>query len=236
MNSSLILNTMQYLQVCHGLSATQSVVLFQSTLRLATVPLKYFLDRNQGMNHFSQFYGGANKTNLQDVTVISSDQKRVVGSLRLQRFYDKLIWRDFQLDMKRNKITNPDQISHYKSYYMPSSLICQLAQVWGQIEVCTAFYTIQHYPQYQPTMDGISIFCSHDPTFTLPALAIPLSYLLLNNSLHPGLINIRENWTPLAKLLASVYVSCGLIVLPQSYSIAFLSYGLMHLSFQLKNR
>jgi len=86
--------------------------------------------------------------------------------------------------------------------------------VWGQFELYSALYTVQHYPQYQTALGAAEVFCNHDPTFILPALIIPLNYLMLNNSTHPFLINIREGWTPLFKLLASVYISFGFIILP----------------------
>jgi len=63
----------------------------------------------------------------------------------------------------------------------------------------------------------------------MPFLAVILNYMLLNNSSHPWLVNVRQSWSPFYQLLASVYLSAALIVLPQSFTWAYLSYGFVHL-------
>ena len=97
----------------------------------------------------------------------------------------------------------------------------------GQYWVYSGLYVAQQYPEYS---EAVSIFCEHDPTFIFPVGIIALNYILLNNSAHPWLINIRESWTPFWKMLGMVYLSSGFIVLPQSFSIAYMSYGLTHLA------
>ena len=120
-----------------------------------------------------------------------------------------------------------------RSYYLPSSLLSSGFQIYAQACIYQALYVIQHYPQYAGSAQAVQFFCEHDPTFTTPVLAVILNYCILRNSEHPWLVNVREGWTPFYQLLASVYLSAAFIVLPQSFTWAYLSYGLAHL-FQQK--
>jgi hypothetical protein len=55
------------------------------------------------------------------------------------------------------------------------------------------------------------------------------NYLLLTHSEHPFLVNVRKDWTVLARGLLCLYGSAAFIVLPQSFSIAYISYAFTHM-------
>ena len=50
------------------------------------------------------------------------------------------------------------------------------------------------------------------------------------------MINIRNRWTPMAKMLIITYLSCVSMVLPQSYVISYMAFGVTHLMVELVRR
>ena len=69
----------------------------------------------------------------------------------------------------------------------------------------------------------------YDPTFILPMAFMSLNYLLLQRSDHPFLINLRNNWSPITKGLLIIYASAFSIVLPQTYLVSWIGFGMTHL-------
>ena len=48
-----------------------------------------------------------------------------------------------------------------------------------------------NHPQYYEHIKDAAYWSSHDPTFTLPIAVMLFNYVLLSNSTHPFLVNIR---------------------------------------------
>eukprot|EP00347_Sterkiella_histriomuscorum_P015910 403355219 len=70
--------------------------------------------------------------------------------------------------------------------------------MYGQYIMVRALNTMSNYPQYYP--EHISTMLQHDPTFIMPMALMLVNYLLLKNSDHPFLINIRNRWFMLQAL------------------------------------
>ena len=72
------------------------------------------------------------------------------------------------------------------------------------------------------------MWSQHDPTYLLPIVVMMANYFLITKSEHPFLINVRKDWSPLSRSFLCLYGSAMFIVLPQSYSIAYLSFLISH--------
>ena len=73
------------------------------------------------------------------------------------------------------------------------------------------------------------MFFDIDTYFIGPVFCVGVNYLILHKSQHPWLINIREGWSNVAKLSAALYMAAPFIILPQSFTVAWLSYGAVHM-------
>lgn len=93
-----------------------------------------------------------------------------------------------------------------------------------------ALSLISNHPEfYTEFLRDVSFWSSHDPNFIMPALVMALNYALLQNSRHPFLVNVRQHWSPFGKAVCVLYGSGVAMVLPQTYLISYLTFGLTHL-------
>ena len=90
-----------------------------------------------------------------------------------------------------------------------------------------------NHPHYYEHIKDAAYWSSYDPTFAMPIAVMILNYTLLNGSSHPFLVNIRQNWSETAKTLLVIYGSSLAIVLPQSYLISYMAFGVSHLIVRL---
>ena len=123
-------------------------------------------------------------------------------------------------DLKR------DKTEHLIHYYKPSFILAQIFSLYPQLIVYKSLSVISQYQQYYPEF---IVWSTYDPTFMLPISVMITNYVLLNSSEHPFLINLRNDWTTTSKALLCLYSSAAFIVLPKSFSIAFLGYAVTHL-------
>lgn len=86
-----------------------------------------------------------------------------------------------------------------------------------------------HPEYYSVFMKDVAYWSSFDPSFSMPALLMIMNYTLIQNSKHPFLVNIRQNWTPFSKALCIIYGTGITMVLPQTYLISYLAFGTTHL-------
>ena len=73
------------------------------------------------------------------------------------------------------------------------------------------------------------LFTQHDTYFIGPIFCVAMNYALIQASRHPWLVNVREGWSDTAKWATSLYAAAPFIVMPQSMTVAWLSYGTVHL-------
>ena len=119
-----------------------------------------------------------------------------------------------------------DKQIHNIDYYKPSHMIASMVSAYPQVILYRSLSLMSEHKDYFPEF---SYHLSHDPSFTLPVLVILTNFILLKGSEHPFLINMRKEWSITWQSLFCLYGSAMFIVLPQSYSIAYLSYLGVHL-------
>ena len=86
-----------------------------------------------------------------------------------------------------------------------------------------------NHPSYYAHIKGAQLLAAHDPTFTAPIAVMLMNYVLLQWSDHPFLFNIRQNYGFLFKASLVMASSSVAIVLPQTYLISYLAFGVCHL-------
>ena len=86
-----------------------------------------------------------------------------------------------------------------------------------------------NHPSYYTHIQDATLLSAHDPTFTAPIAIMLLNYVLLQKSDHPFLWNIRQNYGFLIKSFLVMASSSVAIVLPQTYLISYLAFGVSHL-------
>ena len=128
------------------------------------------------------------------------------------------------------KLEGDRSLRYWKSFYSGSSMLSCLFASYTQLQLYKALCVMANHPQYFEHISDAAFWSSHDPTFTLPIGVMIFNYVLLSRSSHPFLVNIRQNWSELARALLVIYGSALTIVLPQSYLISYLAFGTSHLA------
>ena len=187
MDTHACLNLIESLHFEYGLSFPQSLILLQVGIRLGQIPLqKYIFETREGANR--EF--GQNS-----------------------EAFKRLIETDLKRDLKRLQKEDPAVTleSLKRDHYTIGRLINLTFTAYTQVHIYKALSLMSNYPAF---FAFAAPWCSHDPLFVLPAFVMALNYSLLENSRHPFLINVRQNWSPFTKALAVLYGSGMALVLP----------------------
>ena len=126
--------------------------------------------------------------------------------------FNKLVLNDLKRDLPRLEGKKP--LSHWKTFYSGSQLLSCLFMSYTQLHIYKALCTMANHPHYYEHIRDAAYWSSYDPTFTMPLAVMVLNYILLSQSRHPFLVNIRKNWSEMAKSMLVIYGSALAIVLP----------------------
>lgn len=141
----------------------------------------------------------------------------------------KLIFNDFYIDMKRNKIKEQEK-QRMIEYYDLNLIVSYVPQVVFMLNYFRALNSMSIHPHfYENFTNDLNLInlASHDIYFILPVLVIINNFLLIRKIDHPWLINYRDNKMKI--LYISFILGIFSIFVPKCYCISYLSYCLTHM-------
>ena len=151
---------------------------------------------------------------------------------------------DLETDSKINRWTQ-SQYAFYKTYYQPSHLLGWFTHVYSVIVLFKALNRIWKYSHYFPYMTSCSFMgvnnmnLSTVPEFTLNIFdpnglllwlwVMILNQVFVNSSIHPFLVNFRQNTNIMTKWIWVSVLSSISIALPKAYLITWIGYLSTHI-------
>ena len=105
--------------------------------------------------------------------------------------------------------------STIRDHYSIGKLLSWSMTAYSQTHLYKALCQMSNHPEcYAGHLQDVAYWSSHDPHFVLPAGVMILNYALIQNSTHPFLVNVRQNWSPFSKAVCVLYGSGLALVLP----------------------
>ena len=146
--------------------------------------------------------------------------------------FKKLIEVDLRRDLK--KLQKEDSSvtlnSAKRDHYQFGKILNWCFLAYSQTHFYKALCQMSNHPDCYGHIQDAAYWGSHDPHFILPAAVMFLNFALLQSSSHPFLVNMRQHWAPFSKAVFLLYGSGLAMVLPQTYLISYMAFGLTHLA------